>query len=67
MILAPWTSNDLQTLSLADRIRDLDVLKIVYPKMMPRDAVFGPAPIKKTGKYYIILSIVLSYALDLAN
>uniref|UniRef100_W8BS26 Signal transducer and transcription activator n=1 Tax=Ceratitis capitata TaxID=7213 RepID=W8BS26_CERCA len=58
MILAPWTSNDLQTLSLADRIRDLDVLKIVYPKMMPRDAVFGPAPIKKTGRSDYVSSVL---------
>ncbi|XP_053947015.1 signal transducer and transcription activator-like [Anastrepha ludens] len=58
MILAPWTSNDLHTRSLADRIRDLDVLKIVYPKMLQRDAAFGSFYTQQIGRRDYVSSIL---------
>ncbi|XP_067618108.1 signal transducer and transcription activator isoform X2 [Eurosta solidaginis] len=41
LMLAPWTSRDLNIRCLADRIHDLNVLRIVYPKNLPRDEAFG--------------------------
>ncbi|XP_054092036.1 signal transducer and transcription activator-like isoform X3 [Zeugodacus cucurbitae] len=40
LMLAPWTSRDLNIRCLADRIHDLNVLRTVYPKMLPRDEAF---------------------------
>ncbi|CAD6994358.1 unnamed protein product [Ceratitis capitata] len=41
LMLAPWTSRDLNIRCLADRIHDLNVLRIVYPKNIPRDEAFA--------------------------
>ncbi|KAH8264354.1 hypothetical protein KR038_006873 [Drosophila bunnanda] len=45
-MLAPWTARDFQVLNLADRIRDLDVLRWLYPSdrnalCVERDTAFG--------------------------
>ncbi|XP_043068315.1 signal transducer and transcription activator isoform X5 [Drosophila bipectinata] len=45
-MLAPWTARDFQVLNLADRIRDLDVLRWLHPSdtsmvAQPRDRAFG--------------------------
>ncbi|XP_017019857.1 signal transducer and transcription activator-like isoform X2 [Drosophila kikkawai] len=47
-MLAPWTAHDFQVLNLADRIRDLNFLRWVYPvdrsaqcSILDRDTAFG--------------------------
>ncbi|KAH8382090.1 hypothetical protein KR009_001764 [Drosophila setifemur] len=45
-MLAPWTARDFQVLNLADRIRDLDVLRWLHPTEptagpLDRDRAFG--------------------------
>uniref|UniRef100_A0A034W918 Signal transducer and activator of transcription n=2 Tax=Bactrocera dorsalis TaxID=27457 RepID=A0A034W918_BACDO len=42
--LAPWTCTDLQIRSLVDCIRDLNVLKVVYPTMEPSNVAFSSSP-----------------------
>ncbi|XP_039948885.1 signal transducer and transcription activator-like [Bactrocera tryoni] len=41
LMLAPWTSRDLNIRCLADRIHDLNVLRTVFPKNLARDEAFG--------------------------
>ncbi|XP_017480974.1 PREDICTED: signal transducer and transcription activator-like [Rhagoletis zephyria] len=40
-LITPWTANDLVVRSLADRVNDLPMCQILYPKMLQRDAAFG--------------------------
>ncbi|XP_054092052.1 signal transducer and transcription activator-like [Zeugodacus cucurbitae] len=40
IMLEPWTRFDFHIRFLADRIRDLNILNIVYPTMMPSNAAF---------------------------
>ncbi|XP_069961668.1 signal transducer and transcription activator-like [Bactrocera oleae] len=44
LFLAPWTCVDLQIRSLAAKIRDLNVLKAVYPTMVLSNVAFSSSP-----------------------
>ncbi|XP_018791818.1 PREDICTED: signal transducer and transcription activator-like [Bactrocera latifrons] len=46
IFLAPWTCVHFQIRSLANSIGDLDVLKVVYPTMMPSNVAFSNSPTK---------------------
>lgn len=64
IFLAPWTSNNLHIRSLADSIRDLDVLRIVYPTMLPSNAAFSSSPTTQNGYYddiYIYNTVYYTY------
>ncbi|XP_054092045.1 signal transducer and transcription activator isoform X2 [Zeugodacus cucurbitae] len=50
IMLEPWTSADFLILSLTDRIRNLNCLKIVYPTMVASNAVFCTSPPRQTAK-----------------
>uniref|UniRef100_A0A0K8W2F9 Signal transducer and transcription activator n=2 Tax=Bactrocera latifrons TaxID=174628 RepID=A0A0K8W2F9_BACLA len=51
IFLAPWTCVHFQIRSLANSIGDLDVLKVVYPTMMPSNVAFSNSPTKHNGNY----------------
>lgn len=50
LMLAPWTSRDLNIRCLADRIHDLNVLRTVFPKNLARDEAFGSFYSHHVGK-----------------
>lgn len=54
--ILPWTSKDLQNRCLADRIRDLEALKRLYPHEVPKSQLFdrfGTVDGKKVNVGYI--------------
>lgn len=51
LFLAPWTCVDLQIRSLAAKIRDLNVLKAVYPTMVLSNVAFSSSPTTQNGNY----------------
>uniref|UniRef100_A0A0A1WQD5 Signal transducer and transcription activator n=1 Tax=Zeugodacus cucurbitae TaxID=28588 RepID=A0A0A1WQD5_ZEUCU len=54
IMLEPATSADFQIRSLADRIQDLTMLKIVYPSMTPSNVAFSsPRETAKIGDGYV--------------
>lgn len=60
-MLAPWTARDFQVLNLADRIRDLDVLRWLHPSdttmvAQPRDRAFGEFFSRRQGKHSLVSS-----------
>ncbi|KAH8271313.1 hypothetical protein KR018_006273 [Drosophila ironensis] len=60
-MLAPWTARDFQVLNLADRIRDLDVLRWLHPSEtngvpQERDRAFGEFFSRRQGLNVRILS-----------
>ncbi|XP_041565014.1 signal transducer and transcription activator isoform X1 [Drosophila elegans] len=65
-MLAPWTARDFQVLSLADRIRDLDVLCWLHPSdrnssPVKRDAAFGEFYSKRQEPEPVVIDPVTGY------
>lgn len=54
-MLLPWTARDFQILNLADRIRDLEMLRCLHPtdvnvQPLERDLAFGDFYTQRAGK-----------------
>lgn len=52
-MLSPWTARDLNIRGLADRIHDIEVLRIVYPTNRMRDEAFGEFYTQRMGMLFI--------------
>jgi len=53
-MLSPWTARDFQILNLADRIRDLDMLRCLHPtdvnvQPLDRDVAFADFYTQRPG------------------
>lgn len=60
-MLLPWTARDFQILNLADRIRDLEMLRCLHPtdvnvQPLERDLAFGDFYTQRPGKVAISLN-----------
>jgi len=56
--LSPWTARDLNIRGLADRVKDLNMLRYVYPLNQPRDESFGEFYTQRMGNDILASSFI---------